>query len=125
MGRDVGKYLIYGLIGVDIALLFFNFIVSFLFSLFLVLVFISSGGYGSPEGKWQAYTTGTGNWRIGGVAARGEDYLQTLDAEMAEKRKMGSGNILPIILGIIIAISLIGLAFDQGSILGIIGKIQI
>nr|AAZ32461.1 hypothetical protein [uncultured euryarchaeote Alv-FOS1] len=117
MGKVLGKYLMYGLLGVNIALLFLNFIASFIFALFLIMMLLSAGGYGSPEGKWQAYTTGTGNWRIGGVAARGEDYTRTLEAEKVEKKGIRSGNTIPLILGLIIVVSLLGMALNHGSII--------
>ncbi|RLJ09611.1 MAG: hypothetical protein DRP15_03110 [Candidatus Aenigmatarchaeota archaeon] len=117
MGKMNGEYVLYILLGINILLLLVNFIVSFIFSLFLIMVLVSSGGYGSPEGKWQAYTVGTGNWRIGGVGAKNEDYSRTLKAEYIEKRRLNTGSIYLFIIALVIIISIVGLMLGYGSLL--------
>ncbi len=112
-----GKYLIYFLLGIDVVFMFLNFIICFIFSLFLIMVLISSKGYGSPEEKWQAYTVGMGNWRIGGIGATSKDYSQIWEAEMSEKGKIGGGDFIFIVLIIIIMISIISMILGYGSIL--------
>ncbi len=112
-----GKYVIHIIFAFDIAMLFWNFIVAFIGALFILMLLMSAGGYGSPEGKWQAYTTGTGNWRIGGVAARSKDYEATRVAESKETRKLGTGAMMYVVIAIIIIISMVGMALGHGSLL--------
>ncbi len=119
MGRKRDMYILNALVVIDLSLLFVNFLAAFIFSLFLIMVIVSSGGYGSPEGKWQAYTTGTGNWRIGGVAARGEDYNRTLSAENAEKSRLGAGGIYILLIVVVMVVSFVGMSFGYGSVLAI------
>lgn len=117
--RKRGQWFLIGLIIFLVALMFVNMLAAFIFSLFAVLLILSSSGYGEPQGKWGAYTVGKGNWRIGGVHAGQQEYNEVLNAEMKEKSKLGSAGLSVIIIVIICIISAVLMLFGVGSLISV------
>ncbi len=118
--RKRKEWFLIGLVIFLVGLMFVNMLVAFIISLFTILLILSSSGYGEPQGKWMAYTIGKGNWRIGGVQARQQEYKSVLEAEMKEKRKLGNAGWVVITILIICITSAVLMAFGIGSLINLL-----